>query len=211
MIKHCKANQVTVNSFIGTLINFAFLNHAECSNDEKKFISGYHAVNLRTDFNPDMAEQPGCLMSSLEDSCHLSNRDDFWTKTQEFHHRFRNNLNVRKCQWKLLPLIPLFCPTNFIKPLRTYDYYLTNLGRLDDRIQERNSGIKVTKLVRQTLLNEYPFPTILLGCHSLCNKFSIYCNFPTYRVNEHEGKLVFNNICKAIKNVSNQGTLRLKQ
>ena len=161
-----------------------------------------HAVNLRNHLTEEFVVQPGCLISTIEDTCYLSNRDDFWTKIRKFHHRFKNYIKITKAHWKTLRLSSLFDPASFIQPPRTFDYNLSNFGWCDHLVQEPNSGIKATRFVRQTILNDYPFPVILIGCHSLCNKFSIYCNFPSYRVNVKEGKLIFTTICKAIQNIS---------
>ena len=199
MFKMCKAKQVTVNSFIASFINFTFLKHNESKN-KKKFLWSIHAIILRKDLDDAMEEQPGCIVSFLNDTCYLTLQDNFWQSTLEFHKRFKKDANVNQYHWKVMPWIVAFCnPNNVIQGPRDADYILTNLGRIDTLVQEPNSTIRVKHMIRSTHNNISPTPAFSIGCHSLGNKFNIYCDFPTHRINEQEGRHVFNNICQDLK------------
>ena len=223
LIRMCRENKITVNSFITTIANFALLKTAQSFSNKslgKKNMHVGHTVNMRRYFdNQEVPYVTGCHVSVIDHKTKMSLADakDFWDIAKIIHHDIKDKLEVEKLALNIVPVLEMglmfILMNNFLikkglKNVTSCHYGVTNMGNLKDLLPEpkEDDDIEISYILRsasaQILIN--PFALTL---QTFRGRLLISVDYYTNKLEEEVVQEFFKVLCQYIRNIVNLNSL----
>ncbi|XP_064094286.1 uncharacterized protein LOC135206740 [Macrobrachium nipponense] len=225
LIRHCKANGVTVHSCIMATANLALLQtvkqRAKYRVDAAR-INSVNCINMRRYFPAEIKDALGCHISLEEKemmipSSAAKSKEQFWSLVKVFHKNLNDSLNVHYAPIKNAPL---FRPSTILlhvnyeltkrgRKNRTDNHMIsTNMGNLKHILPGTYDGpVEITDILRSVSseLTGNPFTLVF---QTFRDQFMISVDYYTTKMTDEAASQFFNNLVTYIGNIAQYGTVQ---